>query len=393
MTIDFAAAIDTNDLLMSYHVEDAWGVMPAPTTSKYIRLDAEGFTSNKSRTRPNEISATGQASAAITTKEESPGSLNFSVSAGTHNDLVAASIGSSFAAAHVPIVGVTLAAVSDGFTDSGNGLAAALVGQFLRASGFPTVTNNIYYKILSVAAGKITTSPAPAAAETGDSDSTLTFSSMVRNGTDFTSFHFQKQLAAALFLEYAGAWPTGGTLDVGIGDYLKGTLAFLNKSEVSATSSVMGTIAAAPTGTVIDSVNGISNVRRNNTAVVAFIQKIGMKWNKEGARAQYAMGSAAAVGMGKGKFTAGGSLSSYFKDFALFAEFKNETGGPISFQALDNAGKGYIVSWCNATIMNPKIVAGQASADFVAEFEIEGNPDVSSPSIYGGKTIQIDYFA
>lgn len=391
-TTDFEAAIDTNDILMSYAPESAWGVLPV-AQFQLIRLDSEGFSSSKSRTRPNEINPDGQASAAITTKKESTGSLNFSFSAGTHNELLASSIGSEFSTP-LAISHTTIAAAADGFTDSGSNLVTGglVAGQWFKVSGFTgSDANDIngYYQALTVVAGKVTTYPVPGATKTAG-DTVVMEGSMVRNGVDFQSFHFQKQLAAALFLRYPGAWPTGGSADVGVGDYLKGTLAFLNKEEDTSTSEA-GTSppADAPTGTVIDSVSGISNVLRNNATISAIIQKIGLKWNKEGSRAQYGIGSSSAQGIGTGKLTVSGSLSSYFKDFTLYNEFINETGGPISFRALDNLGKGYIFTICNATIMNPKIVAGGSSQDMMAEFEIEGNP---GSALYDNKTIQIDYF-
>jgi hypothetical protein len=234
--------------------------------------------------------------------------------------------------------------------------------------------------------------------------------SMLRNGTTFQSFTFLKQLSALLNLQYAGAFPTGGSLDVGTGDYLKGTLAFLNKSEVSANDMAAfttPTFAPAPTGTIIDSIKGIGPVWRGvdtgttpgiPALIAGFVQKIGIKWNKEGSAAQYAMGTKAAVGMRGGKQLISGTLSTYFKDFTLFSQYTNETAGPISFYALDGddalaASKGYVITICNATIMNPKVVCGGPGQDVMADFEIEGNPDISSTQIFGGKTIQIDYFA
>lgn len=102
--------------------------------------------------------------------------------------------------------------------------------------------------------------------------------------------------------------------------------------------------------------------------------------------------------MRSGKQLISGSLSSYFKDFSLYTQFTAEQAGPISFYALDglpsaSGTKGYMITICNATIMNPKIVAGGPGQDVMAEFELEGNPDISSTSIFGGRTIQIDYFA
>jgi hypothetical protein len=289
----------------------------------------------------------------------------------------------------------TLAAVSDGFTDSGNGFVTAGIqpGQWVKVGGFTgDVLNNTFYQVLTVAAGKITTAPAPHAVDAAGETVTIK-GQMVRNGSGFYSFYFQKQLSSNKFLRYPGAWPTGGSLDVGVGDYLKGKLSFLNQDEVTATTEAGtgGAPLAPPSGTIIDSVNGITNVLRNGVAIDAIIQKVGVKWNKEGARAQYGIGSSAAQGMGKGKLKVDGSLSTYFKDFTLYQEFKSETGHSISFRALDSAGKGYIVTFCSAKIMNPKITAGQPNADFMADFEIEGEP--GDATLYGGKTLQIDYFS
>jgi len=422
-TTGYAAALDTNDLIMSYVPEVTWGVSPTVSPAfKKIRLDSEGFSGSKSRTRPNEIDPSAQASAAITTKEESTGSLSFSVSSGTHNELLAASLGSVFtstgAIATTGYSGSDVAiTVASGTTCTLTATAGAftttnllVVGQMIKlyAAGAPTQCG--IARVVTVAAAELTLdmcSWTPAVTVAGTMGACNIKASMLRNGTTFQSFTFLKQLTALLNLRYAGAFPTGGGLDVGVGDYLKGSMEFLNKSEVSATDMTYfttPTFADAPTGTIIDSIKGIGTVWRGiNTgttpgavaAIEGVVQKIGVKWTKEGAAAQYGIGSAAALGMRAGKQLITGSLSTYFKDFALYAQYTGEQAGPISFYALDglstaSATKGYVITFCNATIMNPKVVAGGPGQDVMADFEIEGNPDVTS--MYGGRTIQIDYF-
>lgn len=426
-TAGYQAALDSNDLIMSYIAEVTWAVTPAASpTFKKIRLDSEGFSSSKSRTRPNEIDPSGQSSAAITTKEEATGSLNFSVSAGTHNDLLAASLGSVFTstgpiATSTGYTGSDVAiTVASGTTCTLTATAGAFTttnllapGQFIKlfAAGSPTQCG--VARVLTVAAASLTLDMCtwtPAVTVAGTMGACTIKGSMLRNGTTFQSFSFLKQLSALLNLRYAGSFPTGGSLDVGVGDYLKGTLAFLCTSEISANDMsffTTPTFTPAPTGTIVDSIKGIGTVWRGvdtgttpgvPAPIAAVVQKIGVKWSKEGAAAQYGIGSAAALGMRSGKMLVTGSISTYFKDFTLYDQFRQEKGGPISFYALDGddalaASKGYVITFCNATIMNPKIVAGGPGQDVMADFEIEGNPDISSTNIFGGKTIQIDYFA
>lgn len=475
-TTGYQAALDTNDLIMGYGKESAWGTKPT-IGFQDIRLDGEGFSSSKSRTRPAEINAAGQASASITTKIESTGSLNFSASAGTFNDLLASSVGgewsapthagsdisttatainsvSDFTSGFVAgqaikvtcngasaallhnntyvitavaaksltvtlIAGIAaqtiiagnvgyckierialyhnienkIAAVSDGFTDADSNFVTkgVQVGQMLKISGFFEAANNGYFRVNTVVAGKITTTPAPTAEAAAVAKYCTIKGNMVRNGLDFQSFYFQKKLGTGLYLDYAGAFPTGGGLDVAVGDYLKGTLSFLNKGEAKNTvDASTGNHLAAPTGIVIDSINGIGTVKWKGSAIAAAVQKIGIKWNKEGAASQFAIGDKTAKGVRKGTMTVSGSLGTYFADFTLYDDFISESAGPLGFPATDIDGKGYYITICQGTIMNPKVVAGGPGQDVMAEFEIEGNPDTSG--YYGGKTIQIDYF-
>jgi hypothetical protein len=77
-TSTFAAGIATNDILLSYAPEATWGVKPAVQFNQ-IRVESEGFSSSKSRTRPGEINATGQVSQAVTQKIEAKGDMKFAL--------------------------------------------------------------------------------------------------------------------------------------------------------------------------------------------------------------------------------------------------------------------------------------------------------------------------
>ena len=502
-TTGYAAAYGTDDLLMGYEPEVQWGVTPPNPTFQLIRLDSEGFSGSKSRTRPSEIDPSGQSSAAITTKEEATGSLNFSVSAGTHNELLAASIGGTFStpiaftsgAATCSFAAPTFASgagtaaisassgntctltVSDGaFLTTNAGviagkkikIASGTISGTARISGTPTATVLTLFEcsftpvdgtiagvttissgnttVLTASDGAFTTtnpfvrgqfvkiytgtgtthrgiariaaaptattltldmcSFVPLSVEAGAAaGATSIKGSYVRNGITFQSYTVEKKFSSTAYMRYAGSFPTGGSLDVGTGEYLKGTLSFLCKYEVAATTMIAGaTYPTAFTGTVIDSVKGIGTVFRGvdsgNTAgtpsaINGVVQKLGIKWSKEGAASQGGIGATYALGMRSGKILVTGSMSTYFADFELFNQYKNEQAGPICFHALDgdaalSTTKGFVLSICNGTIMNPKVVAGGPGQDVMAEFEVEGNPDVTGA--FGGKTVQIDYF-
>lgn len=391
-TTAYQAAIDSGDILLSFGSEAQWGVKPA-VAFQQLRMLSESLAGTKSRTRPGEITGLGQAPAALTTKVEAGGDLGYALSYGTYDDFFAASLRGAWGTPINFAAQATVAATATGFTDSNNGFVAAGItkGQFIKVAGFAGATINTFYRVDTVTAGEITTTPVPAATEAEGQDVTIT-GTMVRNAKVFQSFFIQKQLAADKFLHYAGAWPSGGSLDIGLGDFSKGSFTFLAKSEVTATADgSTGAQVAPTTGRIIDAISGISNLTRNGTAIDAVIQKISMKWSAEGARTQQGIGSSAAQGIGTGQVMVSGSLESYFKDFSLYDEFISELGGPVSFWARDVTGAGYIFTITNATIMNPKVVAGGPNQDVMATFELEGNPD--DASLFGGTTFQIDRFA
>jgi len=391
-TSNFAAGVATNDLLLSYAPEADWGVKPE-VAFKQLRVQSEGFQSSKTRTRPDEIQSTGQVSAAVTTKVESKGDIKFALSTAVPTDLLAASIMGVAGTAVNFANKATVAATATGFTDSLSGFVTGGVtaGAWIRVKGFAGANAGIngYYQVLTVAAGVITTLPAPpATAVAGDS---VTFTgTRILNGTTVNSFFFQKQLAADLFLQYPGAVAIAGGVSAALGAFYSGDLSFLCKEEIpETTDGSTGAQVAAGGGDVINTIGGFGTIYRGATALDGTLQKIDMKWQQQSARMQYGMGSTGAAGFGKGLLDATGSMEVYFKNFNLYNEFIAEIGAMISFRGVDLNGAGFVFTIPNATIMNPSIVAGGPNQDVMATFQIEANPSAAG-GIFQGKAFQID---
>lgn len=391
-TTGYNAAIATNDILLSYAPEATWGTKPA-VAFQQIRIESENFTLSKTRSRPGEIQATGQVSGAVTTKVEAKGDIKCSLSTDVPLDIMAASIMGVADTAVSFANKTTVSATASGFGDSANGFVSGNVhaGDWIRVKGFvgANLDLNGYYQILTVAAGTVTTLPAPA--HTAVAGDTVTFTgTKIKNGTTVNSFYIQKQLSANQFLNYPGSIPTGGGVSASLGGFFSNEFSFLSKDQVKAVAdgSTGAQIAASGAG-VIDTINGFGSIYRGSTALAASVNKIDLKWQQQSARQQYGMGSSASAGFGKGLLDVTGSLEVYFKDFTLYDEFIAETGAMIAFRAVDLTGAGFIFTVGNATIMNPQIVAGGPNQDVMATFQIEGNP-TSAASIFGGSCFQID---
>jgi len=397
-TTGYSAAIATNDILLSYAPEATWGTKPA-VQFQQIRIESEGFVQTKTRNRPSEINATGQVSAAVTTKVETKGDMKMGLSTATPFDILAASMAATPTTALAASAGVsTVAATASTFT--GAMFTAAnnyFVGQWVRIKGFtgaqeavPATAINGYYLITAMSSGvSITTQPAPGSTKAAGDSVTITGQS-ARMSETFQSFYFQKQLASNMFLNYPGAWPTGGSVSAALGGFFETSVTFLCKDQVkNTTDGSTGAQLAAGTGNVFDTVLGFGTVYRGATAINATINKIDLKWAQQSARGIYGMGSANALGMGVGLMEVSGSIELYFKDFTQYDEFIAETAAMVAFRGVDSTGAGYIFTIANATIMNPKITAGGPNQDVMASFDLEGNPSASG-GMFAGMPIQID---
>lgn len=392
-TTGYSAGVQSDAVEISYAPEATWGTLPA-VAFQAIRATGESLSGQKQRQRPNEMNPSRQASAAITTQESAGGGINWALSYGTYDDLLAAVMGSTWSTA-LAIDSITtdisFVAASNKMTSTLAGKFSSIsVGQWIKVSGATTSSgaNNGFYRVSAkTSATDVTLAGKTLIDETSAAGNIKVRGSMIRNGTIFQSFHLQKKLASALFLRYPGAYPNSASLSAGMGQFLQGSFNFLAKSEADATTDAStGSVVAAPTGKVHDPVAGFGGIQLDDTNISAVAGSISLDMQNDGAAANYGLGSAAAQGVIPGTFTASGKLSTYFRDFDLYARFKAETGGPLAFRTLDADLNAYVVTVLNSTIMNPKIVAGGPNQAVLAEFDIEGNPSSYGP------TLQVDRF-
>lgn len=412
MSTGFNAGIDSSDVIVRYGEEVTWNTVPAVAFQE-IRLTGESLSEQKTRTRPEEIKADGFVSHALTTQVQASGGINFALSYGTYDDMLASLLNSSFSAdlAITSVATTGIITAYDGGTTplpnlGGAGFAtndatlldSVVAGQWIRVSGYTAgnaATNGLYrVTAVDTTNNEVQVSQTAgnganivdAAASTGSEVNIQ--GSYVRNGTSFRSFYIEKQLSATLFLFYSGSYISDGNLNAQVGGFLEGSFNFLSASETSGTSTAStGGPTAAPTGRVIDTVAGFQQLEVNDTAIAAVVQGISWTVTKNNARAQYGLGQADAQGMARGTIDVSGTMSVYFTDFTLYNLYKNETDQIVSFAALDNLGQGYIFTLPGVTLMNPQVVAGGPDTDIVSEFELEGN---GGSGVYAGVIMQID---
>lgn len=387
MSTNYSAAIDTSDIVLSYGEESVWGTLPAVQFDA-VRLTGESLSESKQRARPNEIKPDGVVSHAITTQVGVEGAFNFALSAGTFDDFVAATLNSTFSAPETITQTDFVAAAAGGtITTTAGDFSGLVADQWVSVTGFAEAGNNGYFKVVSATSTVLTVTPNTLVDETPGTSCTVKGSTLV-NGTTVRTFFMQKELASNLFLTYAGVYPSSMQLNASVGGFAEGSFNVMAKNEAKATTdSSTGAANAAPSGRVIDTVSGVATLLVNGAALSAPAQSVQLNITKQGARSQYAIGSADAQGIGRGTIDVSGSISLYFADFTNYDLYKNETDVEINIGLRDNTGNGYVFTLPAATLMNPSIVAGGPDSDVMAEFQLEGNPDAN------GVICQVDTFS
>lgn len=396
-TTGYQAAIESTDTQLSYIAESVWGTAPA-SQFQAIRYTGETLSGTKNRARPTEINALGEATSEVTQSEAAGGSINFALSYGTYDDLISSVLANDWQALQ-SIAGVagdialtntsaTTATLISGTAGKFTNISA---GQWIRLLGFTNaINNNIYYVATKVSAlSLILTTPFGATVtETPTGTLAQVRASMLTNGTLFKSVSMQQKLAAALWFRYPGMFFTDMQLGASVGQFVSGSFTAIAISESSAVADQStGAVLAAPTGKVHDAVAGIGGVLMNEVIVPGVIDTFSLNVQREGATANYGLGSAAAQGMVRGTTAVSGTLKMYFKDFVQYAFFKAETQRRCAFVTKDAAGNAYVITLQSAALMNPGLGVTGPNQPIMATFQLEGNPAAT------GGTIQIDRLA
>ena len=392
-TTSYQAGTEANAAQISYGIEATYGTAPA-TAFQAIRITGESLTDTKQRSRPSEINTTRESSAAVTTQESAGGAINYALSYATFDDLIASNLNADWQAP-VVIASVagdialtnTSATAATLISTTAAKFASVKAGQWIRLLGFTNAANNGFYRVASVVSSQslVLTSLVATVTETPAGTAAQVRAQTIQNGTTFKSLFLQKKLAAALWLQYAGAYISSWSLSGGIGQFLTGTFNVLAKSETNATvDASTGGVTAAPTGKVIDPIGGFVGVLQSETALPAVVDSWSITSTNVGAALEFGMGSSAAAGVLAGMAEVTGTIKMYFRDFSLYTKFKAETTGPLEFIVQDAAKNAYVITLLNAYLCNPQINAGGPNQPVYATFTVEGNPQAA------GGTIQVD---
>ena len=388
---------------VTYIAESTFGVIPVAGNAKKLRITGESLDFQITKEASKEINDSRTTSAVTSTGASASGGIQAEMSYHEYDDLLAATLQSTWTAfgtngvsatAVITFTATTLtASIATAGTSDWSTLAK---GQWFLVNAGADANNGKLLRVSTTVAPTdtvITLSTATPAVISASVAGCTIATSRLTHGTTQSSFTIQRANAdVSQYMAYAGMTPSKFSINVATAAMTTLSFDFMGKDATrDGTTQMPGTDIASHTHEVHSGVTGSSCILWEGGAPITgtYVKTLALNFDNA-LRAQGAICSLGAVGIGSGTIVLGGSLSVYFADGTLFDKFKANTNSSISFSSLDSTGNGYVFTVPIANISSWKTTAGGKDADMMVDVQFTGLRDASNATAGLQKAIFID---
>lgn len=384
----------SNRTSISFIKEVTPGTTPSNPALQLLRFTGETLKSNLTTTVSEEIRSDRSTANLIPTDQSNSGDIMGEISGATYDKLFEAVL---FADATwttpMAVAKTTLAVTANGFTDSANGLITAglEVGQWVKASGFTNALNNVYYKILTLTAGEITTYPAPVAVQVAGTSSFLK-GSTISNGVTDASFTIEKTFndtTAVTYTIFKGVRVSTMKVDLAVGSIAKIAFGLIGTTSITTQTQISGaTETTATTTEIMNCVSNVTNIIARGTGITTVLNftDLSMSYDNK-LRELKAIGTLGSIDIRSGTIEAKATINPYFEDKQLLDAFLANTAFELSFQITASDGYVYVFSYPAVKFISQDITAGAKDQDLIIKGEVQAILDPTSLT-----TMRIDRF-
>lgn len=392
-----------NRAALSYIAEATFGTTPGTGTAKNIRFTGESFSFDLSKETSKEIRSDRQNSGATTVDASASGGFNFEMQYREYDPFLEGALFSDYTVFGTDGVGSTNTATfatgtitASVATTGANDWSTLQKGQWFRViTGSSALNNGKFFRVSTATAPTDTVitldASTPATADAGVTG-VYVQTSRLTNGTDQKFFSFEKSFGdVTQFLLYRGMCASKMNWKFAAGSLSDGSFEFMGKDSVRAAVTGMPSAAAASQAfNIQNGVRGIGQLWEGTAPLTStYIKSLDLTVDNN-LRAQTALGTLGAVGIGVGDFKPTGSFEAYFADGAQYDKFLADTYTALTVGTQDTSGNGYIVTLPYIQLMSAKVLAGSKNTDIMASFTFEGFADLSNATAGLRKTIFID---
>lgn len=370
---------DGSKSVIRYVAETVAGTTPASPAMKIARFTDESLTTNYNSANSDEITTSRGISDSIPVSAERTGDINGHWSASTYDDWLTSGLQNTWSTAVNATGSWTFTRPSSVLIITMTSTTNITRGQFIKISGSTQPTQNGIFQV-----GAVTSTTAELVLKVGGDVSSVVLTAggsavnvkgkSIVNGTTPQSFTIEKEFRGIEtnathnnFFQYRGMEVDTFELNVAVDEIVNTTFSWMGRGSSNTTSSVKNTEVAATTTPVINAVNNVGALLENGVAN-ALAQSFTMTANNN-LRAQRAIGSYDAVGVGTGRFEVSGQLEVFFTGQDFEARIQNFTETAIVIQFNDSAGNYIIVSLPRVKLNNSQVQVGGNNEDVIAQID------------------------
>ncbi len=373
---------------LAYKTEASFGVTPAGNGKDLRCTDTAGLAFALTSDTSKEIRADRQVTDMVLTGASASGSIPFELSYREYDDFIQASLqgvwgvqttwaggagtawGTDGVGAIVPTSATFAAAtLTAGAATSGTSLFTNLAkGQWVRISGSSNPLQNILAQVsktVAPTATVLTFEGTPFTAMTGVGGAAVKVNTFrLTNGVTKPSFSIEREHSdITQFFGFRGMSANKMSLSFSSGSIATGSFDFIGKDAVRAATTSMGTPTASHTYDIMNAVTGVGNLYENGVALTGTSIKSLTLDVDNALRAQDAIGTLGAVGVGSGTITVSGTMEVYLADGTLYDKFVANTASSISWSAVDGDGNGYVFQLPKIKFSDAKVTGGSLNTD------------------------------
>ncbi|HNY81070.1 MAG TPA: phage tail tube protein [Sedimentisphaerales bacterium] len=332
---------DTSRVQLAYVAESSFGVQKTGSNLQILRITGESLKQDVASSQSNEIRSDRQIASIRRSRITASGGVNFELSYGTYDALLAAALLDSAWGSPVAVCSsATVSAAASGNKFTGT-FTAPTAGEWIKVSGFTNAANNGYFKVVTASTSEITVSGGTLVDEASATGISITQGGSIVNGTSLSTFNLERtydDLSSELSL-FLGMAINGLSLNVPVEGEITGGLEFLGSSESSETASG-GTGYDPATQTEHMTALDVQNLLENQAAMS--IRAFSLSLNNN-LRQRAVVGSSGVLSIGTGRCIVSGTLEAYYASKTVYDKYLNGTATALAVSLQDPAGNGYVI--------------------------------------------------
>lgn len=373
---------DANRVQLAYAQESTFGEKEKGSNLQILRYNSESLKQDMNTTVSEELRHDRQISDIARIGLSASGGIDFELSYGSHDDFLKAALldDESWSNAAIIDARTTISAANsdNSLNDSANGFVTAgfAAYQWIYVSGFDSSANNGFFKISSVAAGKLVLANGTLVDESAGKAIDIQQGAQITNGTTLVSYNIEKDfkdLTQVLSL-LKGMSINTMSLEIPADGIIKGSFGFMGSAEEPLVESA-GTGHDSETTTVImTGANHVTDFLENleDTAILSLSLNL-----NNNLRQRLQVGKLGVASMGSGSVEITGTVSIHLANATLFNKYLNQDVTSIAVAVRDTAGNGYVIELPSVKIIDGTRSAGGINTDVIGEFEFRAYMDAT----------------